>query len=196
VVIPNAFSDQSSESGDLSRQRDQLIAVGSFDWLKGHDFALRAYARSGAKNKIPLKVFGQRFSPYTEQLRSLAGELGLDADLVTFHQDTDKETLLEEYRKSRVLISGSRTECQPLVLLDAMAAGTPFVARACGCIPYLPGGVAVRTDSEAGASLDSLLADPTAWRAMSEEGISAANAKFHPGVVGDALHEFISRPPV
>ena len=90
LIIPNAFSilcnQEENDSNIVPLKRHQLIAVGSYDLFKGHDFSLRAYALSEAKNRIPLKIFGSRFTAYTDELRSLASNLGLYGKLVTFHQ--------------------------------------------------------------------------------------------------------------
>ena len=197
VIIPNAFSrlcnQEENDSNIVPLKRHQLIAVGSYDWFKGHDFSLRAYALSEAKNRIPLKIFGSRFTAYTDELRSLASNLGLDGKLVTFHQETEKSELLDEYRCARILISGSHTECQPLILLDAMATGTPFVARSCGCIPSLRGGIVVSSEKDAAQAINRILGDDREWGSLSLEGRLAAGSNHRPEVVGAALAAFIAR---
>ena len=197
VIIPNAFSrlcnQEENDSNIVPLKRHQLIAVGSYDWFKGHDFSLRAYALSEAKNRIPLKIFGSRFTAYTDELRSLASNLGLDGKLVTFHQETEKSELLDEYRCARILISGSHTECQPLILLDAMATGTPFVARSCGCIPSLRGGIVVSSEKYAAQAINRILGDDREWGSLSLEGRLAAGSNHRPEVVGAALAAFIAR---
>ena len=197
VVIPNAFSElclpEKIPASLSPEDRGQLIAVGSYDWFKGHDFALRAYALSTAKNVVPLKIFGPCFTSYTATLRALALQLGLNAELVSFHEGVAKEDLLDEYRRSKILISGSHTECQPLVLLDAMATGTPFVARSCGCIPFLAGGIGVQTESQAAGAVDKLLADQTAWEMLRREGRHSAASTYHPDVVGRLLVALLTR---
>ncbi len=194
-VIPNAFSGfcttlttAASDSG----ARHQLVAVGSYDWFKGHDFVLRAYARSSARNRLPLKIFGPVFTKFTDELRRLASKLGLDERFVTIHEKVEKVELLRECRRSRLLISGSHTECQPLVLLDAMALGTPFIARSCGCTPYLEGGVSVASDKLAAEAIDSLLNDNRRWEELSGCGKRAAAEKFDPEVVGQKLCAFLA----
>ena len=191
AIIPNALSPAALEALEKPipnfSQRNQLIAVGSYDKQKGHDFVLRVYARSNAKNRIPLKVYGQCFTPFTESLRALASVLGLKAEFVSFHQGISGNALIEEYSKSCLLLSGSHTECQPLVLLDAMATGTPYVARASGCISSLAGGAAIKTEEMAAQTIDKLLADEDAWSHLSKEGVLTAHSKYHPDVVGDSL---------
>jgi glycosyltransferase involved in cell wall biosynthesis len=94
--------------------------------------------------------------------------------MVEFRYGVAGDDLLREYGRARLFLSGSYTECQPLVLLDAMATGTPFVARATGCISRLPGGVAVRSPAAAADEVSRLLADAHAWEALAGAGTTAA----------------------
>jgi glycosyltransferase involved in cell wall biosynthesis len=190
-VVPNALPPAALEvlaHPVVAREsRQQLIAIGSYNWQKGHDFVLRAYARSGAKNRIPLKLCGQTFSTYTADLRRLALELGIESEYLGFHEGLQGAALLEECQNSALLISGSHTECQPLVLLDAMATGTPFVARATGCISSLPGGVAVNNETEAARTMDRLLADDGEWTCRSAAGRAEVSARNHPTTIAGQL---------
>ena len=117
---------------------------------------------------------------FSEKLYGLASQLGLERDYVSFHEGVAGSALLEEYAKSYLFISGSYTECQPLVLLDANAAGTPFVARVTGCIASMPGGVSVASVTQATNQIDGLLASQDLWRELSEMGRGAASGKYHP----------------
>lgn len=190
-VVPNGLSpaafDTLNQPSVERKQRDQLIAIGSYDWLKGHDFVLHAYARSSAKNRIPLKVFGQSHSAFSTRLKQLARSLGVEDSFVTFHEGVSGAPLLEECERSIALLSGSHTECQPLVLLDAMASGTPFVARRTGCISSLPGGVAVKSEVEAVDSIDRLLSDASHWSLLSEAGRAYVATNCDPATVGRNL---------
>lgn len=191
IVVPNALSQESlaclQQPAVEYNSRNQLIAVGAYCWQKGHDFVLRAYALSKAKNQIPLKVFGQSFSTFTNQLRTLAESLGIRSEYVSFHEGVSGAALVEEYTRSVALLSGSYTECQPLVLLDSMATGTPFVARSSGCIPTLSGGYGVRTEVEAASAIDRLITDGIEWARLSSAGRDGAELRYHPDKVGQNL---------
>ena len=193
-IVPNPLSIEAAErlDAEVIGDRHQLMAVGSYDWFKGHDFVLRCYAKSTAKNRIKLKIFGQRFTAYTKRLRLLAKRLGLKDEFVEFHENTPSSVLLDEYSRSLMLLSGSHTECQPLVLLDAMANGTPFVARARGCIPFLAGGVAVGSEAEAIQVIDRLLKSGSELTSLGLEGIVAAKENHHPDAFGEKLLAAIS----
>lgn len=190
-VVPNAISAAAAaclESPPPPRgNRTGLIAVGAYEPMKGHDFVLRAYARSTAKNRVPLRVFGQSFTATTESLRRQANALGIDPGCVTFTDGVSEDALIAESAGAIALLSGSHTECQPLVILDAMATGTPFVARATGCIPFLAGGRTVRTEDEMAREIDTLLGDDAAWEALNSAGMRDARERFGSAVVSDAF---------
>lgn len=193
-VIQNPLSEKTVnffESHAAGVVRDQLLAVGSYHWTKGHDFVLRAYAGSHAKNRIKLKIIGQKFTTYTDKLRRLAESLHISSDFLSFHENVPVDELLNEYAKAIVFLYGSHTECQPLVLVDAMAAGTPFVSRASGCIPFLAGGLAVRKEAEAATAIDYLLDDGNARLQLSLAGRNEANSRHHPEVFAESLNDVL-----
>ena len=183
-VVPNSLSSAAQEvlaRPSLPLQaRDRLMAVGSYQWQKGFDFVLRAYAASKVRRRFALHIYGQKHSPFSETLRSLAHQLGLNEESVVFHEGVSGEALLAAYCQARLVLSGSHTECQPLVLLDANAAGTPFVARTTGCIATMPGGVAVRTWREMAHQLDLLTDGGQSWQSLADAGRNAAENIYHP----------------
>lgn len=176
-VIPNSCEDDALAVPPAAR-RDQIISVGSYTPAKGFDYVLEAYARSTAKNMIPLALFGQEHTAFSEVLRRRAADLGLDPAMVSFNAGVSGRALQEQYARSRLFLSGSHTECQPLVLLDAMATGTPFVARSTGCIATMPGGEAVRGVAEAAEAIDRLLNETSAWHKHQVAGLEAAQHTY------------------
>lgn len=173
-IIPNNCRDDAFDMP--AAERDQIISVGSYTPAKGFDYVLEAYARSTAKNVIPLAFYGQEHTAFSDKLRRQADELGLNPAFVSFNAGIAGSALLQQYARARLFVSGSYTECQPLVLLDAMATGTPFIARSTGCIASMPGGEAVFSASEAAEAIDRLLQDADAWDHHRTTGMAAARS--------------------
>lgn len=173
-------------------ERNQLIAVGSYEWQKGFDFVLKAYALSSAKNTVKLKIFGQKFTDFTNFLQELANHLGINDQYIEFREGVTASQLLTEYSKSSLFLMGSHTECQPMVILDANATGTPFVARCTGCIKNMQGGTAVKYVKEMAFSIDKILADIELWQSYSSQGRFAAYNTYNPSIVGQKLLMAIS----
>jgi len=200
IVIPNSLSALASSALDAGSidfiERNGILSVGAYDWQKGHDFVLRAYANSILKNKVQLDICGQKFSSFSQELQDLASHLGLDPDYVHFHEGLSQADLLDKYSKARLFVYGSHTECQPLVLLDAMATGTPFISRATGSIPLMGGGISVHTEAEATQAMNYLYENKVEWESLSQAGQSQARDKHSPdkvrGLLMAALTKFQS----
>lgn len=194
-ILQNALSPASSKA--LLRppralaQRDRLIAVGSYHWLKGFDFVLRAYAASRACNVIPLHFFGQEANPFVEKLRRLSERLKIDPEYIFFNIGISGEALQAEYDRALLVLSGSYTECQPLALLDGSVSATPFIARATGCISTMRGGVSVGTFREMSSKIDEFMENGGYWRAVSNEARVAAVTIYNPDVVAKKLKAIV-----
>lgn len=67
----------------------------------------------------------------------------------------------------------SSVECAPLVLLEAMAAGTPWVSYPVGNASELPGGIVAEGPMEMTAVSSKLLADPDSRRELGDAGREA-----------------------
>jgi 1,2-diacylglycerol 3-alpha-glucosyltransferase len=195
-VIPNPIHHKSYEFLDGKKAAvssiRSIISVGSYFWTKGHAFVIRSYAGSKFKNKIPLKIFGQKFNAYTDKLRSLSASLGIDENMISFYEEMSGDLLLEAYFEASLFISGSITECQPLVLLDAMAVGLPFIARATGCIPFMEGGVVVNSEFECAEKINYLLSNQGELELLATRGMQEINSKHSLEKVKEQLEIFLT----
>ena len=183
-VIPNSLSKLALESlaKPIAPQnlRNRLIAVGSYQWQKGFDFVIRAFAASLVYNRFTLHLYGQEYSSYCASLRDLIRRLELPEKSVVFHEKVSGKELLFEYRRARLALSGSHSECQPLTLIDANASGVPFISRNSGCIQFMPGGTIVSTFQEMANQINMLVDAPSMWQNFSDAGRTAAYELYHP----------------
>ena len=107
----------------------RLLYAGRLSPLKGVDLALRALARlPGAR----LEVLGGGEAGYEQELRALAGALGI-ADRVAFRGPRSRAEVANAYARADAVLFPVRWE-EPFgsVPLEAMARGTPVVATATG----------------------------------------------------------------
>ena len=183
-IVPNSFSPEIKTSVSNPPRpinlRNRLIAVGAYQWQKGFDFVIRAYANSKARKKFPLHLYGYQKTSYLDKLIKLAYRLGLNEKDIFFHHGLSGKKLVEAYCDAKVILSGSHTECQPLVLLDAIAAGTPIIARSTGCIAQISGGVVVNSWREMSHYLDSLVENEEFWELLASAGWKEARELYDP----------------
>ncbi len=132
--MPQAIFAEASGAGFRGRhgiapQRPMLLFVGRVAYEKNIGFLLQMMASlRQSQPEACLVIAGE--GPAEEALRREAEALGL-AESVRFvgYLDRGRE-LLDCYRAANLFVFASRTETQGLVLLEAMAQGTPVVALA------------------------------------------------------------------
>ena len=137
-VLPTGLPSESFIQGDGARfrkafdippDRPMLLYVGRVAFEKNIDFLLRMFVPLHARRPEALLVIAGE-GPALPHLMKLARELGLESH-VRFIGYLDRRTQLPDcYAAGNAFVFASRTETQGLVLLEAMAQGTPVVSTA------------------------------------------------------------------
>jgi 1,2-diacylglycerol 3-alpha-glucosyltransferase len=137
-VIPTGLSADRFQPGDGERFRTlaglppgrPLVSyVGRVAHEKNIDFLVRAFAR--VRQAVPaalLVIAGE--GPAREPLRRRVEAQGLTDDVRFVGYLERNRSLLDCYAAASVFVFASRTETQGLVLLEALAQGTPVVSTA------------------------------------------------------------------
>jgi len=114
---------------DLPADRPLLLYVGRVAYEKNIDFLLRMFVRLRAQRPDAIFVIAGE-GPARDSLVKLARSLGVES-AVRFIGYLDRATELPDcYAAGDAFVFASRTETQGLVLLEAMAQGTPVVSTA------------------------------------------------------------------
>jgi 1,2-diacylglycerol 3-alpha-glucosyltransferase len=137
-VLPTGMPAESFVRGDGARFRKQfdlpanrplLLYVGRVAHEKNIGFLLRMFARLRAQGSDAILVVAGE-GPARESLTRQARDLKISGS-VRFIGYLDRRTDLPNcYAAGNVFVFASRTETQGLVLLEAMAQGTPVVSTA------------------------------------------------------------------
>lgn len=167
-----------------------LLYVASYVPSKGQDIALRAFLR--AAPAATLVFIGHRFTPFTEALRSIAAGAPPQSR-VLFLEDSGPATVAAAYVAADLVVLSSRGETQPLVLLDGMAAGKPFLSTDVGGVRDLAGGVVVRDEAELAREMAALVADPARRAGLGAAGRAACDAIYSWPRVLDAYEALLAK---
>jgi glycosyltransferase involved in cell wall biosynthesis len=138
IVIPDGVdgSEFSPPASQNERVPDQIIFVGAVRPVKGVDIlleAMRVLADRG--RRLNLVLIGEAFfGAYRQEelrLKQMVSELNL-LDCVRFAGKQPLPELVRYMRQSAALVLPSRRESLGMVLVEALACGTPVVATRCG----------------------------------------------------------------
>ncbi len=167
--LPDGFRQKYGFSSD----EKILLYVGGFYANKRVDRLIEVAGGIDAR----LVIVGKDQDPtrgraFAEQL---AGELGAR---VSFLGMIPREDVLSGYKESDLFLLGADFEGFGLVLVEAMAAGLPFVSTPAGAAPDLAsqgGGVIANDTAQMRTLVQELLADPSRRKALGEKGREAAH---------------------
>jgi len=188
VSLPSGFRERHG----FARDERLLLYVGGFYRNKRVDRLVEAAAGVDAT----LVVLGKDAHGLQPEVEALAKERGARLRVLG---RIPREDVLSAYRESDLFLLGSDFEGYGLVLLEAMAAGLPFVATPCGAAPDLAAsgaGVLVSDADTMRGEVRRLLADDDERREMGRRGVEAAKRYTWESVADEYLELFaeVARP--
>lgn len=182
TVIPNIapFNQMKVKQPSLRFNDEELadgflLSVGNYSDEKNQLFVLDAYRRS-RMNDIPLIFVGHQHNRYSAKLEKLVRHWNLCK--VQLCERLTKEEIDWLYKHALLFLYGSKTECQPIVILDCLASETLCLTTDVGCVRSLDGVVVVSSIEEMATRLHSLLQHPIQREGLICQGLSIYNKEF------------------
>ena len=203
-IIPNGASREEFSAPHASfrakygipRDRLLLLSVGSHTGEKGHREAIEAFARAKVGAAV-LVIVGNEVGDRSclpecrrHARRPWLLSFGLKRVLLL---DLPRADVVAAYHDADLFLFPSNIECSPIVLFEALASRTPFVATACGnaeeILEWSGGGRIVPTErfenglvraevAELARILEELAGDAEERRRMAESGYKAWMRRF------------------
>src|SRR5262249_54379738 len=144
VVIPNAAAEEEFLPPAIGfrekygiKTLHMILCVANHYHQKGHAQVIRWF-KALNRADATLVIIGQNVAGecYAQCVASAQ-----DARNILLLTDAPREWVVSAYKEADLFLFGSEVECFPLVILETMAARTPFVATDAGNVAELPGGV-------------------------------------------------------
>ncbi len=152
------------------------LCVSNFDRLKNQEFVLRAFLHSNCQDAT-LVLIGSVQTSYSQYLQSLIAKYNCSSRVQVLCGLAQDE-IISAYADSDLFVLGSNSEAQPLVLLDAMAAGVPFLSTPVGAIRELNGGITCDSWQDMGKKMRLLFEDEWLRGELSRRGNEQASARY------------------
>ncbi|MEO7793239.1 MAG: glycosyltransferase family 4 protein [Thermoanaerobaculia bacterium] len=211
AVLPNAAGGIPAEPLPVSEIEEGdgsgLLFVGRLRLRKGVEVLLRALSYLRAQGRVPrLRVVGD--GEHRGAIESAAKRFGV-RDQVDFLGRRGAGEIRWLLERSAALVVPSIYEGMPLVILEAMLAGTPVVASRVSGIPEVvldpdTGWLVPAEDPvELARALAQVLADPESARLRGERGRQRLEERYRPetvaalweSIVGEALMKHSTSSP-
>ncbi|GAB4026231.1 glycosyltransferase family 4 protein [Spirosoma koreense] len=163
-------------------QRRMILCVSNYYSTKGQHELLAAF-QDTQPTDTALVFIGSYRSAYSRQLEKQAGTLL--AKSVYLLTAITREDVAAAYREATLFATASQVDVQPLMLIDAMAFGLPFLALDIAGISEFPGGLTYRTTAELRQKLVDLIMDDSRRSQLSQQGLEAVKMTYNwPTIIG------------
>lgn len=200
-VIPNGvhLGEFRNSHGDFRQSlgintKYMLLHVASYDDRKNQLATLRDFMALN-RNDATLVFIGGEFNEYQARAAAKQDQLKrrFNQAQVRFLQKIPKPMIYAAYQTADLFLLGAKYETQPLAILDAMAAGVPFIATNAGCVSEFPGGLVCGTGRATTRAIAQLLDDEAWRRRLGAAGRAACVEKYDWERVLDAYEKLFQQ---
>lgn len=158
-----------------------LLSVSNYEPIKNQRFILKAFAKSRIIDATLVFIGGKK-NKYSAALEKIAQKMGIK-EKVLLLEKLSKDEITSAYLSADLFLFSSLSEAQPLVVLDAMRAGVPFISTNVGCVADFPGGYIVKSESEMAMKIRELIENDVLRSRLGEEGKEACRKIYDWGLV-------------
>jgi hypothetical protein len=183
-LLPNPMSID-EDAGPVAHTSEVVLFAGEVGPRKGADVLRRAWDTVASNRPHARCII---VGPATEL------EIA-DAERLEVRGPVSSDEVKRLIRKARVIALPSRGEALPMILIEAMAAGRPFVSTPTGGIGTLASGgliVPIDDDRALADALIELLADRDRAQSLGTAGKNLCEQKMSPESVGARLADLYS----
>ncbi len=169
-----------------------ILCVGRFTKEKNQQALMRAVRELDLVG-VSVIFVGPQQNEYADGLLSEWRSTPRPSGECKIFSALSRRDTLRAIKTADLLVSTSKTECQPLVILEAMAFGVPFVSTNVGCVDELRGGLVASSFADLVDGLAKLVSDRTLRHHMGSAGRAHIESTFTTAVVEQQLSAVVDR---
>ncbi len=187
-VIPNGV-DPEDRGKDPEGFRQRLgiadkavmfLCVANYSRRKDQGYAARSFRQAAIPDAVMVFI-GSDFNEFsvTFQAEDEKWHRQSRREKILWLEKQDRQTTLDALAAADVFVLSANHEAQPIALLEAMREGKPWIARKAGCIPEIPGGLCINSESEMAREMKRISGDQGLRSALGREGRLAVETEFN-----------------
>ena len=174
-IIPNGIEIKINNYEDIPFKKEfkiltkyLILNISNFDNLKNQKMAIAAFIRSKLQDTSFILIGGNKNS-YFYKLKKIIKKNNYE-DKIFLLNNVSQLFIKKAYQEATIFLFTSRSEVQPFVLLDAMAAGLPFISTNVSCLSNCEGGIEVKKIDEICNKMKFLLDNDNIRNELGERG--------------------------
>lgn len=162
--------------GEMSKNKNQLLAV-------------EVAKKLSKKLPVRLQFVYPTENSYSREVRRKVASLRMD-NAVSYVVGCDRESLRDTINGSTIILVVSSTEAQPLVVIDGLVLGIPFVSTDVGCLRSMSGGV-IGAPNELHEKIRCMISDPSAYSKFSLDALNYYKESCAPSVLRKSIKKML-----
>lgn len=177
LTIPNGVPELPCTRPGAFRERHEigdgtfLLCIANYTGRKNQERALISFAKA-LLPEATLVFIGSELGKYGQRIVRLWQKLESEGSQgrVLFLEGLKRDETISALRDCDIKVLAADAETQPIVILEAMAAGKPFISTNTGCVEEFDGGIIVENAEQMAAAMRSLAGSAAERRELGEKG--------------------------
>ena len=183
-MIPNAVEPMKPVGHDFRSKHDldgklAYICVAGYSTTKDQLHILEGFVEANIPNSV-LIFIGPCANEYLKNLKAAAAKTTAEVMILVGLERAEVEAAIQA---SDIAVLGSRSEMQPIFLLESMSEGKPWICTKVGSVDQLNGGIIYDSTNRGLAEAMIRLSDPEQRRIRGSQGKQQWIDEFMPNVV-------------
>lgn len=186
-IIPNSVSISGKPDGTSFREKYGIgnkimfFCPANYCRRKNQKLTLQCFVKAAIPNSC-LVFVGSKLGKYGAELKAKWNpnahpKLGMD---VLFLEGIPRTGILDAFDASDVVLLTAYAETQPIVILESMAFGKPFVSTDIGCVRDFYGGMVESSKSHIVSAIRKLAYSPALRKELGNKGRKEYDDKYSP----------------
>ena len=162
-----------------------VLCVANYSERKNQTLAVRAFRKANIPGST-LVFIGSEFNEYSEKVMELDESINQKSLCRTiFLEGISREETQAAFACSDIFLLTAKQETQPIVIIEAMAAGKPWISTHTGCVSNMEGGVVADGCVALASNLNRIATDSIIASSLGRTGRKAAVENYRESVIID-----------
>ncbi|WP_302999605.1 glycosyltransferase family 4 protein [Thomasclavelia spiroformis] len=179
IVIHNSAENSLFEPARTKCIDKYFLQVANYAEHKNQLYSLEAFYKSNCKD-MKMIYIGSKENNYYYHLKKRNDYFSkkYGKRKVEFLVNLERNEIIEKFKHATAIILSSRVEKFPMVLVEGMACGVPFISTECGNVKNLPGGYIVGSINEMANKMNKICTNENNSTMLGKKGLAYAKQNF------------------